>query len=242
MEFRLLKGFDNVFMNDITGEIFTVKSGRDLPLKVTPCSKKPTININGKGYKVLDLILSTYDFTYSDTDRISFKIGKTGFISPKSVKIKSSGSLTEGDESLCIHYKCNIKASSANCRFKDKISSGTILQVLKIADFKCIYCGCDIDPNDWHLAHYHPRAFGGVNTLENIVPACSVCNKMKGALDGVNFLKRCKNICINNKILSSKERYKFKTEWDGVMKDRETALVLHKAVKFNNHIKQQQNG
>lgn len=231
MNFKQIKGFANVFIDETSGVLFSVKNGKDVPLKLTPSIRLPTVNINGNGHKVLDLILSTYDFKFSETDRISYRVNKLGFIAPSSIKIKSSGSLKDGDSGLCLKYKCNIKAASANSRFKDKISAGSILQVLKIADYKCVYCGCDINPDDWHLDHYHPKAFGGANTLENIVPACSICNKMKGALDGINFLKRCKNICINNKILSDEERNKFNNGWSESMKDRNKVVEISKQYK-----------
>jgi len=54
----------------------------------------------------------------------------------------------------------------------------------------CFYCGCetvigngadpDHPPNLFTVDHFIPIAKGGDNTLENLRPACFVCNKMKG--------------------------------------------------------------
>lgn len=229
MQFRAIKGFSNVFVDEASGLFFTVKNGKDVPLKPQPHTPKPTISINGVAYSILSLLLATYDFKYSDTDRIGYKVSKSGFISPSTIKIRSIGNLSSEDDVLCLKYRCDTKANSANSRFRDKISKGTILQVLRISDFKCVYCGCDIEPDDWHLDHYHPKAAGGVNVIENLAPSCSVCNQMKGALDGINFLKRCKRICLHNKLLNSEEINKFCGDWDSINQKREEVDRLKKS-------------
>lgn len=204
-----MKGFKNIFMDDLTGTIFTVRNGKDIPIKTLPNQKKVCVNINGKGYSVLDLILSNYDFVFSNTDRIKFKINDLGYISPRSVKINSIGNLSDDDEGISIKYKCKTKAGSANARFKDKISYGAVLQVLKLSDFNCVYCSTKLNPEDWHLDHIQPKCFSGVNTLENIAASCPKCNLMKGGQDASAFIDQCKKVCINNKIFNTEEMVQF---------------------------------
>lgn len=53
---------------------------------------------------------------------------------------------------------------------------------------KCFYCGVRLfKKRKGHRAkatidHYIPKAEGGSNARENLVPACSSCNKEKGRL------------------------------------------------------------
>jgi 5-methylcytosine-specific restriction endonuclease McrA len=57
--------------------------------------------------------------------------------------------------------------------------------VLKIT---CVYCGRLFPPNRIGIDHFIPMIIGGKTTLSNCVPSCYVCNTMKGALTGTEFL------------------------------------------------------
>lgn len=47
---------------------------------------------------------------------------------------------------------------------------------------QCWYCGFNMNPfDDFCIDHVVPRARGGTNHVENLVPACSWCNGRKGA-------------------------------------------------------------
>lgn len=52
---------------------------------------------------------------------------------------------------------------------------------------KCFYCARVLNPferyafNGFHVEHVIPRARGGSNFLDNLVPSCSECNFSKGA-------------------------------------------------------------
>lgn len=46
-------------------------------------------------------------------------------------------------------------------------------------DFKCQYCGSDLDLPEVTVDHVLPRSRGGQNTWENCVSACSDCNGTK---------------------------------------------------------------
>ena len=100
-------------------------------------------------------------------------------------------------EKLIRVYKCNSKAHNSNSRFEDKISANDVLSILEKFSFKCFYCQDEIKTN-WQLDHFHPRANGGKNTIDNLVPCCKWCNTMKNALEGVAFINKCKNILENN--------------------------------------------
>lgn len=46
----------------------------------------------------------------------------------------------------------------------------------------CWYCDKALNPfRDLHIDHVVPRARGGLDTIDNLVPACATCNLSKGA-------------------------------------------------------------
>jgi 5-methylcytosine-specific restriction endonuclease McrA len=47
-------------------------------------------------------------------------------------------------------------------------------------DGLCIYCGDDLDPQNWHVDHVIPIARGGSNLLSNVCASCPSCNLQKG--------------------------------------------------------------
>lgn len=69
-----------------------------------------------------------------------------------------------------------------------KIGNYTSLRksVLIRDNYICHYCGEEGDTID----HIIPRANGGMNTEENLVCACSSCNKAKGKLSYDEFVNR----------------------------------------------------
>jgi len=97
-------------------------------------------------------------------------------------------------------YKCQAKANSANKRFDDKITKSDVLNSLKRFDFKCGYCFKPIPTKHWQLDHFNPKANGGKNTHDNLVPCCRWCNTMKNALDGWAFIHKCKQISTDNQM------------------------------------------
>jgi CRISPR/Cas system Type II protein with McrA/HNH and RuvC-like nuclease domain len=51
-------------------------------------------------------------------------------------------------------------------------------------DYRCVYCGRDmlVDFDSWmsiEIDHVVPASKGGADSIENLVTACSVCNKLK---------------------------------------------------------------
>jgi len=47
-------------------------------------------------------------------------------------------------------------------------------------NFKCQYCGTDLDLGSITIDHVFPRARGGVTKWENVTSACGRCNSAKG--------------------------------------------------------------
>ncbi len=68
------------------------------------------------------------------------------------------------------------------------------VDVLARHDYRCAYCDFDFLAGlDALLSatfdHLKPRAAGGPTTVENLVPACSTCNQLKGARTGFGLDK-----------------------------------------------------
>jgi hypothetical protein len=50
------------------------------------------------------------------------------------------------------------------------------------SDGHCWYCGCEMLPfTDFSIDHVVPRARGGRDTWDNLVPCCRFCNSSKGS-------------------------------------------------------------
>lgn len=53
------------------------------------------------------------------------------------------------------------------------------MNILLRDDFKCQYCGTELNLRDLTFDHVVPRARGGATSYENIVSACGTCNTKK---------------------------------------------------------------
>ncbi len=107
---------------------------------------------------------------------------------------------TDNDLLKSKQFKCKFRATYANKRFDDKISSIDVLNTLKRFSFKCAYCGDLLNYNNWQLDHFYAKAMGGKNKINNLAPTCKWCNTMKNALDGFAFIEKCKKIVASNLI------------------------------------------
>ena len=47
-------------------------------------------------------------------------------------------------------------------------------------DWNCYYCGAIVTGRARCKDHFKPRSKGGLNNETNLVPACNVCNGIKG--------------------------------------------------------------
>ena len=61
---------------------------------------------------------------------------------------------------------------------------------------KCIYCGCDLEFNNFHIEHVVPKSKlkSNKNNINNLFPACIDCNLIKGNLDVEEFRKKIENL------------------------------------------------
>lgn len=62
--------------------------------------------------------------------------------------------------------KVSIKFSRANVLLRD--------------GHRCLYCGCDFEPEQLNYDHVVPRSRGGKTDWDNIVSSCYGCNARKG--------------------------------------------------------------
>lgn len=46
---------------------------------------------------------------------------------------------------------------------------------------RCAYCGREIKYKDMQVDHLKPKAFGGTDNMENLMPSCRTCNHYKRA-------------------------------------------------------------
>lgn len=192
----------NVFIEMNEGKIYAIEDQIEKLLKTHHQDSKSVFYYNGETFDLLNVVLESLGLEVSPSDRIQYRVSKSGYISPNSVKIYRSESNNE-DEIMIFNWLCDRKANGANSRFKDKISKESVYQVLKLAEFKCVYCNSNLNNRDWHLDHYQPKAKGGRNVINNLVPSCRHCNMMKGSMVAEHFIKMCYRICMNNNVTNS---------------------------------------
>lgn len=189
------------------GYVFMVSNGRDFKVKSSKHKNgKLYVEVNKVNYILLNIMLEHFVIDIKQTDNFKYKATKDGFIPAKNISIRPfiRVGLTESQETLLNKYKCDIKSAAANYRCTFQVTPIQVYTCLEIHNFTCVYCGEDINPLNWHLDHYTPLSKGGKNKFENIVPSCSTCNLMKGAMHGYQFYKKCIKIVDN---------YKFKEQF-----------------------------
>lgn len=201
MPFKPIKKTNNYFISS-AGYVFKIENGKEIVCKPTrtPISGEVQVFINNKAYNLLYLMIEYFKGDIFQNQSFRFKVDKDLRIPEGSIIIRTAlgkNGLSPKEESDMMLYKCHIKASSANGRHHQKVSPIDIYKSLLLHDFKCVYCGRPIHPNNWHLDHFNSLHKGGQNIFENIVPSCPVCNTMKGSLEGHQFYKRCKTIVEN---------------------------------------------
>jgi 5-methylcytosine-specific restriction endonuclease McrA len=59
---------------------------------------------------------------------------------------------------------------------------------------KCVYCGQSFESKHIGVDHYIPIISRSKTTASNCVPACTLCNVMKGVLTGKEFLSHMGNV------------------------------------------------
>jgi len=67
-------------------------------------------------------------------------------------------------------------------------------QVLAKYDNHCAYCGRIIKYNEMQVDHINPQHLGGSDKIENLNPACRMCNHYKGGLTLIHFRTAIKTL------------------------------------------------
>lgn len=67
-------------------------------------------------------------------------------------------------------------------------------KIFNLTDGKCIYCGCDLDIDNFHIDHLIPKSNGGKDK-GNMFPACPDCNLSKGDLSIEDFRQKIRLMC-----------------------------------------------
>ena len=62
-------------------------------------------------------------------------------------------------------------------------------RILEKTDGKCFYCEKDLQISEMTIDHLIPKSKGGPSTIDNFVPSCDKCNKLKGDLDPHIFME-----------------------------------------------------
>ena len=79
-----------------------------------------------------------------------------------------------------------------NC-WKMAINKKRRKQVFDKCNGRCAYCGCEITEENFQIDHVTPKRYVlfdtsfDVDNIDNLLPACSVCNHYKRALDIEKF-------------------------------------------------------
>jgi 5-methylcytosine-specific restriction endonuclease McrA len=79
-----------------------------------------------------------------------------------------------------------------------RIRQNEVDQLLENFDHKCAYCSISVKRGEnLHLDHKIPLCRGGDHTIDNLAPACEICNLKKGKLTDIEFLQRIgkTNVC-----------------------------------------------
>ena len=64
--------------------------------------------------------------------------------------------------------------------------------VLEKTEWRCSYCGCDIDIRSMVVDHLISLHNHGEDVLDNMVPACHECNYYKGGCNPPGFKRKLK--------------------------------------------------
>jgi len=203
---RQLRNYPNHFIH-CYGYVIKVKQGKECVLKneIDTKSKFVYVNISGIRMNVLYLLIEHFmpgDLRLNEQYDYSIAYHSNGMpcIPYQSVKVKGfSNTITDLEHDTIQQYGCKIRADNANLRGRHKITSLHVANALITNNFRCIYCGDEINKIGWHLDHFLPLSLGGLNKFENLVCSCRECNMMKSNLKPVVFYKQITKIFNNYK-------------------------------------------
>jgi len=70
------------------------------------------------------------------------------------------------------------------------------IEAIRKCDGRCWFCGREAKTID----HATPRAKGGRNSIDNLLPACVYCNNLKGDMNICQFRKYVKAVIVREMI------------------------------------------
>lgn len=193
-DFKLIKNTKRFFIHR-DGYAFKVYKRKDIIIPLNIVRGVPRVKIESKKLNLVLLMLEYfYEKELPDYYKYSFKVVDNK-LPIKNIKLKILDKDSSLDEKNIFFYKCKEKSSAQNSRAKHQstITDVDVLNCLKRTEFKCTYCGDNLNSN-WHLDHVTPLALGGLNSSINITPSCKACNLMKGALPLSKFLQNIEKI------------------------------------------------
>ena len=63
---------------------------------------------------------------------------------------------------------------------------------------RCCYCGDTLDYETFHIEHLTPKSQGGKSDIQNLHPACCLCNLTKGSLTVEDYRKKITELSSKN--------------------------------------------
>lgn len=194
-----IKNTTSYFISD-DGYCIDARTKKNVIIPLSIKNNIPRVKIQDRRHRLLDLMLEYFFKNVEEHSKYIYKIidNKMPLEHIKEIKLPKSLS-TDEDYIKIVKYNCDVKSHSANKRAPDRISKYDVLDVLKINNFKCFYCGDSIKNKNWHLDHVMPLSNGGKNIKTNITSSCKWCNIMKSNLSASDFLTRCSRIIEHNK-------------------------------------------
>ncbi len=70
-----------------------------------------------------------------------------------------------------------------------KLSKAERQEVYQKCNGHCAYCGTEIEYKDMQVDHVKPLRIGGLDDMDNMLPACRSCNHYKSTFDVEGFRK-----------------------------------------------------
>lgn len=199
MKFIKIKTSTNHFISP-QGYVFKVSNGKDVRIKPYYNESKSDlyIDVDGRKMNLLYLMMEYFNIKVGQNEKTKYTITDNLEIPLNSIIVRRvNDNISDDDYALIKAFKCDLKAQSSNSRCVQKITPIEILSVLRLSNFKCIYCLTNLTSKNWQLDHYYPISKGGANTIGNLVPSCGVCNGMKSNMTGEQFHKICTRISKN---------------------------------------------
>jgi len=192
---KQLKNHPKHFIH-VGGFVFKVASPKkDIILinEIDEKTKNVFVTVDGEKMNLLYLMIENFMPDVKLTQQFKFSLqNETNYMPLNGIIVSDFVSeISDEINNTIVKFNCKQRADGANQRARHFITPIHVAQTLKTHNFKCVYCGCELNLKNWHLDHYIPLSRGGANVFGNIVPACAICNTMKGAINPMEFYKKC---------------------------------------------------